>query len=95
MTNRDSIQRVLNAKKSIHDDNPRSWINFKVDIVIPVAENTTTKYHQRFHKRVSDRVLYQIIRKEAIISIPLSYRYMRDKISTLGRQRLEVFEICL
>ena len=46
------------AKKSNHDDNPRSWIEFKVDIVIPVVENTTQKYHQRFHKRVSDKVLY-------------------------------------
>ena len=56
-TNRDSIQRVLNAKKSNHDDNPRSWIKFKVDIVIPVAENITKgkKYHKSFHKRVSDR----------------------------------------
>ena len=55
-TNRDSIQRLTNAKKSNYDDNPRSWIKFKVDILIPVVENTTQKYHQGVHKRVSNRV---------------------------------------
>jgi len=54
-TNADFIQRAINEKKSNHDDNPRSWIKFKVDIFIPVVENTTQKSHQRFKKSVSDR----------------------------------------
>ena len=54
-TNRDSIHRASTKTLSNHDGNPRSWIKFKVDIVIPVVENITKKYHKSFHKRVSDR----------------------------------------
>ena len=39
-SNRVSIHRASTKTISNHDDNPRSWIKFKVDILIAVAETS-------------------------------------------------------
>ena len=38
--------------------NPRSWIKFKVDIVITVVENITTNYPKCFHKSSQTKILH-------------------------------------
>ena len=64
------------GKESNHDDNTRSLIKFKVDIVIPVVENTAEKYHLRFHKRVSDR-------ESSLYQTPTAGRFFKFKINDI------------
>ena len=50
-SNRVSIHCASTKTISNHDDNPRSWIKFKVDIVIAVVETTLQKVSTKLLER--------------------------------------------